>query len=154
MATSSTPSGGRLRRTENATHTRSRTGSSRYALPRSVWTNGPTERRPVCTRSSAPGGKVRRSPVNPGASMRANAWRPPSLTSVSRSAPRLRRRRVLRPHPMAPGRGGPLLELAVELDVNPLVEEAQEPGDPSDFLERLVIDPDQVLHHLAAVELD
>ena len=60
-------------------------------------------------------------------------------------AARLRSRLVLRSHSVVPGRGRTPLELAVELDVDPLVEEAEHPRDPRDLLQRLLVDPDQVL---------
>src|SRR5205807_4440347 len=65
----------------------------------------------------------------------------------------LGRRRVLRlaANAVTPWGSGPRLELAVELEVDALVEEAQHPGDPAHLVERLVVEPDQVLLRLAAV---
>src|ERR1700733_6214084 len=52
--------------------------------------------------------------------------------------------------PVLPGRFGPTLGLAVDLDVDALVEEAQAAGDQVDRTQRTVVVPDQVLDGLAA----
>ena len=54
--------------------------------------------------------------------------------------------------PVLPGGLGPALELAVDLDVAALVEEAQPPGDPVDRRERIVVVPDQVLDGVAVLD--
>jgi len=46
---------------------------------------------------------------------------------------------------VAPRREWPLLKLTVELDVEALVEEAEQVGDPPDLWERIGVVPDQVL---------
>src|SRR6185312_4613098 len=72
------------------------------------------------------------------------------IASMAKSAAAARYRGGLGLDPVAPGGLGPALGLPVDLDVDPLVEEAKPPGDPVHGWERVFVVPDQVLHALAA----
>src|SRR5581483_3611601 len=63
-----------------------------------------------------------------------------------RSPTALRRLALLRADPIAPRRFGALLQLAVELEVDLLVEEAQQTLDPADLGKRVLVVPDEVVN--------